>query len=264
MHAVGVEDVTVDDLGCDFLVSGTHKWLFGPRGTGIVWGRTDAWAAVHALIPAFEPASFAEWRDDVAPEPMSGVRFTPGGYHSFEHRWALSEAFRVHLDVGKDRVEQHTHAQATQLKQGLAEIGGITPVTPADAEMSSGLVCFDVDGTDPSDVMGRLAEAGFNASITPHRDQHVRIGTSIVTSPDGSTASSRPWTRERSAGLAADDRRGDATDSVALRHGDERGGAIRLTDTSLVGAPVSRRARAHRPAARRTPVAPGRSHRAPG
>ena len=24
--------------GCDFLASGTHKWLFGPRGTGILWG----------------------------------------------------------------------------------------------------------------------------------------------------------------------------------------------------------------------------------
>jgi selenocysteine lyase/cysteine desulfurase len=184
VHAVGVEDVTVDDLGCDFLVSGTHKWLFGPRGTGVVWGRTDAWAAVHALIPAFEPASFGEWRNDLPPEPMSGVRFTPGGYHSFEHRWALSDAFSFHLDIGKDRIEQRTHAQATQLKQGLAGIDGITLLTPTDTDMSSGIVCFDVDGTPPMDVVGRLAEQGFNASITPYRDEHVRIGTSIVTSPD--------------------------------------------------------------------------------
>ena len=32
---------------------------------------------------------------------------TPGGYHSFEHRWALGEAFRFHLAIGKQRVDFH-------------------------------------------------------------------------------------------------------------------------------------------------------------
>ncbi len=184
VHGLGLEDVSVTDLGCDFLVSGTHKWLFGPRGTGIVWGRADAWAAVDAAIPAFEPGSFGEWRNGLPPEPMSGLRFTPGGYHSFEHRWAVAEAFRFHLDIGKDRVAERTHTQATQLKEGLAAIDGVTVVTPQDEEMSAGIVCFDVAGTSPVDVLGTLAEAGIAASITPYREEHVRAGPSIVTSPD--------------------------------------------------------------------------------
>ncbi len=40
VHAFGVEHESMAELGCDFLVAGCHKWLFGPRGTGIVWGRT--------------------------------------------------------------------------------------------------------------------------------------------------------------------------------------------------------------------------------
>ncbi|HET7746316.1 MAG TPA: aminotransferase class V-fold PLP-dependent enzyme, partial [Vicinamibacteria bacterium] len=39
VHGLGVEDETVAETGCDFFVAGTHKWIFGPRGTGIVWGR---------------------------------------------------------------------------------------------------------------------------------------------------------------------------------------------------------------------------------
>src|SRR5438128_1862191 len=39
VHALGVEDFRLSDVGCDFLVAGTHKWMFGPRGTGLVWGR---------------------------------------------------------------------------------------------------------------------------------------------------------------------------------------------------------------------------------
>src|SRR4026209_1373012 len=33
VHALGVEDFRLSDIGCDFLVAGTHKWMFGPRGT---------------------------------------------------------------------------------------------------------------------------------------------------------------------------------------------------------------------------------------
>ncbi|HEV3408403.1 MAG TPA: aminotransferase class V-fold PLP-dependent enzyme, partial [Gaiellaceae bacterium] len=53
VHGVGVENATVGALGCDFLVSGTHKWLFGPRGTGLVWGRRDSWDAASPTIPSF-------------------------------------------------------------------------------------------------------------------------------------------------------------------------------------------------------------------
>ncbi len=184
VHGLGVEDVGVADLGCDFLVAGTHKWLFGPRGTGIVWGRADAWPAVDGVIPPFEPASFQEWLDGADLGPMSGVRLTPGGYHSFEHRWALAEAFRFHLDIGQDAVAQRTHEQATQLKECLAELPGVSVVTPMAEELSAGIVCLEVAGSQPPEVLGALAEHGVVASITPYREQYVRLGPSIVTSPD--------------------------------------------------------------------------------
>jgi selenocysteine lyase/cysteine desulfurase len=184
VHGFGIEDATVADLGCDFLVSGTHKWLFGPRGTGVVWGRAELWPQVDAAIPAFEPQSFGEWSQGLPAAPMDGVRFTPGGYHSFEHRWAVSEAFQFHLDIGKDRVAARTHEQATQLKQGLAELPDVRVVTPMGEDMSAGLVCFAVDGVEPPEVLGRLDGAGIVASITPYREQYVRLGPSIVTTPD--------------------------------------------------------------------------------
>jgi len=184
VHGLGVVDAGVGDLGCDFLVAGTHKWLFGPRGTGIVWSRSDAWGQVDPAIPAFEPNSFGEWRNGLPPAPTDGWRFTPGGYHSFEHRWALAEAFRFHLDIGRERVAARTAEQATALKAGLAEIPGVRVVTPAPEDLSAGIVCFDVDGAEPFAVVGTLADAGFDASITPYADEHVRVGPSIVTSPE--------------------------------------------------------------------------------
>lgn len=183
VHGLGVEDVTAADLGCDFLVAGTHKWLFGPRGTGIVWGRTEAWEAFDVAIPPFEPVSYVAWVEDTAPTGQEpGLAASPGGYHSFEHRWALAEAFRFHLDIGKAAIADRTHEQATRLKEGLMDESGVTVVTPMAPELSAGIVCVRVAA--PPETLGRLSEAGISAGITPYAEPYVRFGPSIVTSPD--------------------------------------------------------------------------------
>src|SRR5512133_3108563 len=69
VHGFGIEASTPTELGCDFLVSGCHKWLFGPRGTGVVWGRADAWSAVTPTIPTFDGRAFRPWLQGVAPPP---------------------------------------------------------------------------------------------------------------------------------------------------------------------------------------------------
>src|SRR5438105_1924140 len=106
VHGFGNQNVRLPDLGCDFLVSGCHKWLFGPRGTGIVWGSPSAWQHVSETIPSFTNTGTV------------GSRMTPGGFHSFEHRWALAEAFRFHQRIGKARIAERTHALNRQLKAG--------------------------------------------------------------------------------------------------------------------------------------------------
>jgi len=97
VHGLGVEDLHLPDLGCDFLIAGTHKWLFGPRGTGLVWGHPRAWPIVHATIPTFNFEAYQIWMKEIPPKNIPiGAIMTPGGFHSFEHRGALGEAFRFH------------------------------------------------------------------------------------------------------------------------------------------------------------------------
>ena len=185
VHGLGAEDETVSTLGCDFLISGTHKWLFGPRGTGIVWGHREAWDAIGPTIPPFAAEHFGAWAAGAAPPGTDpGTSNTPGGYHSFEHRWAVADAFRFHLDIGKAAVAQRTSEQATQLKAGLADVAGVEVVTPADPGLSAGIVCVSVGATAPADVVGSLLSRQIAASVTPYRESYLRFGPSIVTSPD--------------------------------------------------------------------------------
>jgi selenocysteine lyase/cysteine desulfurase len=167
VHGIGVENVTMPGLGCDFFVAGTHKWLFGPRGTGFVWGDPTAWPYAGPTIPSFGGGGY-------------GAANTPGGFHSFEHRWALGEAFRYHLGIGKATVEARIHMLAGRLKKGLAAMEHVTLKTPLADSLSAGIVCFMVDGMSPSGVVTALRNRGIIATTTPYSPSYARLAPGMV------------------------------------------------------------------------------------
>ena len=183
VHGVGVEDASPADLGADVLASGCHKWLFGPRGTGFVWAASHAWRRLEPTIPSFDPRVYVAWIEGRPPDDAPpGALMTPGGFHSFEHRWAVPEAVEVHARLGgRSEVARLTHARAAELKEGLASIDGVRPRTPRDEALSAGLVCCEVEGHDPGDVVDRLREEHqVVASVTPYRTRYVRFGPSVA------------------------------------------------------------------------------------
>ena len=200
VHGLGVEDVRMEDLGCDFFVAGTHKWMFGPRGTGLVWGHPRAWPAVNAIIPTFNHEAYGVWLKDIPPFSPThpsraetrllpvdipyGAIMTPGGFHSFEHRWALNEAFRFHQAIGKARVADRIHALNDQCKEGLAKMRHVTLHTPRSRSLSAGIICFEITGWTPEKVVERLRTRGIMASVTPYATQYVRLAPSLLTSPE--------------------------------------------------------------------------------
>jgi isopenicillin-N epimerase len=183
LHGLGVEDARVSELGCDFLVAGTHKWMFGPRGTGLVWGHPRAWPITQATIPTFSSKAYDLWMENKSSKDLPpSVHMTPGGFHSFEHRWALDEAFQFHQVIGKARVTQRIYELNQQLKQGLAAIRHVTLHTPMSQALSAGIVCFDVNGMTPRQVVGKLRERGIVGSVTPYATKYVRLAPSLVNS----------------------------------------------------------------------------------
>ena len=184
VHGLGVEDMRLPDLGCDFFIAGTHKWLFGPRGTGLVWGHPRAWPVARATIPTFNFDAYRVWMKEIPPKDIPvGAIMTPGGFHSFEHRWALSEAFRFHQTIGKTRITERIHALNDQLKDGLIKLGHVKLHTPRSRDLSAGIVCFEVEGWKPDHVVEQLRQRRIIASVTPYATQYVRLAPSLLTSP---------------------------------------------------------------------------------
>jgi isopenicillin-N epimerase len=184
LHGLGVDNVHMADLGCDFFISGCHKWLFGPRGTGLVWGNPSAWSAGTATIPTFDRATYQMWMGIRPPQSVSvGATMSPGGFHSFEHRWALDKAFQFHEAIGRQRIQDRIHELNRQLKEGLAKMPNVKLYTPMSDELSAGIVCFDVRGLRADQVVEELRKKKIVASVTPYKTWYARLAPSLLTSP---------------------------------------------------------------------------------
>ncbi len=183
VHALGVEDFRLSELGCDFLVAGTHKWMFGPRGTGLVWGHPKAWPIAQAIIPTFNTQAYDLWMENKSSKDLpQSILMTPGGFHSFEHRWALDEAFTFHKAIGKSTVTQRIYELNQQLKQGLAAMPHVTLRTPLSQELSAGIVCFEVAGLTPRQVVEKLRQRKIVGSVTPYATKYTRLAPSLLNS----------------------------------------------------------------------------------
>ena len=182
VHGLGAIDAAAAELGADFFCAGTHKWMFAPRGTGIVWARAERWAMLRPTIPTFAAVeAFEAWmNDDATPRATTAFDMTPGGFHAYEHQWAMSAAFRFHEAIGRRRVAERIRQLNDRCKSGLASIRGVTLRTPMEPRLSAGLACFEVDRMTPEQVVARLLERRIVASASPYRIRYARLAPSLV------------------------------------------------------------------------------------
>ena len=184
VHGFGVEDEAVAGMGVDFFCAGTHKWIFGPRGTGIVWGSRDAWAALQPTVPAFEMGPYTAWMEGTVPGPTQAPWMSPGGFHAYEHMWALPAAFAFHRRIGRARIAERIHDLNSRIKEGLAGAPRVRLHTPRSPRLSAGLVAFEVEGLKPEQVVEKLAAQRIVASTSPYRTSYARLAGSVLNTPE--------------------------------------------------------------------------------
>ena len=185
VHGFGVESENMADLGCDFFVAGCHKWIFGPRGTGLVWGRAEAWKGHAAIDPDVRLGRVRA----VDEGPAAGFAAARPAHHAgrlpvVRAPLGAAEAFAFHQQLGRARVTARIH----ELRDPLQGRPGGDPVvklrTPRSEALSAGLVCFEVAGKEPKAVVDHLATRKIVASTTPYAQSFARFSPSILNTPE--------------------------------------------------------------------------------
>lgn len=182
VHGLGAVAPRVADLGADFFCAGTHKWMFAPRGTGIIWAREETWARLRPTVPSFTDGdAYVAWMEDAAPAtPTNARRVMPGGFEAFEHRWATAAAFAMHRQMGRERVAARIAELNGQIKDGLAGVPRVRVHTPRSPEFSAGVVTFEVEGVPTNEVISQLLARRIVASGSPYANSQPRLAASLV------------------------------------------------------------------------------------
>jgi selenocysteine lyase/cysteine desulfurase len=187
VHGFANQDVDVAALGCDFFASGTHKWLFAPRGTGFLWGRGDVWPQVRPTIPSFDPDGGATWeawmgRSELPPTEAAFV--SPGGFLAYEHLLAVPAAVTLHQTLGRAQIASRIADLNGAFRDGVSDVGGVTLHTPLDPALSGGISCFEVDGYTALEVTEALAARRIRTSNSPYQVSYARVSCGIMNSPE--------------------------------------------------------------------------------
>jgi selenocysteine lyase/cysteine desulfurase len=154
----GVSVLDLHDMGCDSFSASAHKWFMGPKEVGIlyvrkgrapgIWPNTIGYTGEIKVELDLENAKKFETlcqRDDAAIA-------------------AIADTADIHAQIGPQRIEARVRDLATQLKQGLKDLGA-TLVTPENPAMSSGVVIIEVPKPNQKTVVDTLyAKFGIAAS----------------------------------------------------------------------------------------------------
>jgi selenocysteine lyase/cysteine desulfurase len=151
-QSLGQLPVSMEEIGCDALISTGRKFLRGPRGTGILVVRRPL---LERMRPAAPDVRGAEWTGELDFELRDSAR----RFESFEHspalRLGLGVAVEQALDLGVAAIAARIGELGSELRARLAEVPGVAPADPPAA--GGGIVTFTVDGVPAASVVEQLA-----------------------------------------------------------------------------------------------------------
>ncbi len=182
-QALGAFPIDVRDLGCDYYTSNGHKWLCGPKGTGVFYSRLDK---LVQLVPAHVGAGSLAWVDIHTSEVElwnSGLRFEYG-----TRAWALYAGLGCSLDwfdsLGWGSVYGHIASLSDYAKKRILEQSYLQLLSPRRFDDSSGLVSFKVRGNVSFEIGRALREKHkIVVRLVPHYNA-IRISTAHFNNED--------------------------------------------------------------------------------
>lgn len=139
-HAFAQFDFKRDDLQCDYYGTSLHKWLYAPKGTGMLYVKKDKISKVWALM-ASEKQNKADIR-----------KFEEIGTHSAAMRVAIGEAILFHNAIGGKRKEARLRFLARYWMNKLKDIPRISFNTSFDENQSCAIANVAVEGIKPTDI----------------------------------------------------------------------------------------------------------------
>ncbi|MEO7538831.1 MAG: aminotransferase class V-fold PLP-dependent enzyme [Pyrinomonadaceae bacterium] len=153
-HSFAQFDFKRADLGCDYFGTSLHKWLYAPKGTGMLYVRKEKIPKVWPLM-----ASDDKSKNDIR-------KFEEIGTHSAAMRLAIGEAILFHNAIGGKRKEERLRYLSRYWMNRLKAVPRVGFNTSFDPKQSCAIGNFKIEGVDPV-ALGAYLMANHKIFTTP-------------------------------------------------------------------------------------------------
>lgn len=154
-QAAGAIKVNVKELGCHAYATSGHKWLMGPKGTGLLYISKESQDIIR-------PMQFEESRNTY--NEGSGTVNLPAIL-------GLAKAIEYIESVGMTKIEEHNLTLRNHAYERLSKINKLTIVSPAAGPLASPMLACMLPDTIDKITFTRMLYNKHNISIRPTHKQ---------------------------------------------------------------------------------------------
>ena len=133
------------DIQCDYFGTSLHKYMFAPRGTGMLYVRNDKIASLKPLMGG----AISSDSDDIR-------KFEGVGIQSTARVLAIAEAIAFHDIVGPGNKEARLYHLKQRWMDRFQGLSSVHLNTRPEAEMSCGIGNFRIEGIESKDLRAHL------------------------------------------------------------------------------------------------------------
>lgn len=159
-QAVGMIEVNVSELGCDFYATSFYKWLGGSHGTGMLYVRREMldrlWPTTPRGLDASPPVFFPSTTlaNDVSAAALHKLgNVVPTLWPALR---GVEAAMDLHEHVNRARIEARIRELAIYLRLRLQQLPAVEVLTPQRAGMWAGLMSFKTSSRKATDLAATL------------------------------------------------------------------------------------------------------------
>ena len=183
-HPLGQMPVDVEAIGCGFYAASGHKWLCGPRGTGILYVRPSLLERVQPLVVSYD---FAHPPRDVRGLHAGATRLNFAWTNNVHDLLGLEAAMGFHQELGAARVRARCMALWRRFREGATRIPGLEAVEVGGEERSAPMLTLRVKGRPNTEVFRTLKKRGITVKEVldhelPEPINAIRVSTHVFNS----------------------------------------------------------------------------------
>lgn len=141
-------------IQCDYFGTSLHKWLYAPKGTGMLYVRKDKISKIWPLMAA-EKKQATDIR-----------KFEEIGTNSIAVKLAIGEAIAYHLGIGAERKEARLRYLTRYWMNNLKSLPNIRFHTSFDDKYSCALGNFTIENIHPVELTNHLFSK-YKIIVTP-------------------------------------------------------------------------------------------------